>query len=405
MAHILTGALKVIYEKGGKLQKIATANPASRTGLNLVKQMPLKGRSMPQGVIYSTGGGVSGTISQAQSVAAALQTTNFDPSATVASMFRVNRLTELEQLRIQSDNELLSLADMKVEAILEDLFMINDKNIFADGFNSCGVIGSISTTTITLTRVEDVANFQVGGEFVFPAAASNGTLRDSGASRVVASIDEVNGTVTMTVDVSTIASIAAGDHIVPKGLSGTTSRTGACGFEAWAAQTGTILGVDVTAAVGRLSMLAYTDGYSSDWLRAIKQADAMAHKLRRKPRTHCFMNPDDLELLASQVEGGITYTAGPTVQAGIGHVNVNAQSGMITCVGNANVASNKAYLVPIDSWRLGYFGPGVAFISNINGGQEQWVYNSAEIEFRGASYTQMFPYRDAPGHSVAITVS
>lgn len=122
---------------------------------------------------------------------------------------------------------LMEEVDGAIENLADDLAY----SLHGNGGGYRGIVGSISTTTLTLATTTDILNFEKNMELVASENdGSTGSLQDSGASATVTGIDYDAGTLTSDSNwTSQMASLDAGDYLFVEGDFGNKLS----GFEAW----------------------------------------------------------------------------------------------------------------------------------------------------------------------------
>lgn len=127
----------------------------------------------------------------------------------------------------------------QIDGIMDGVMNRFSTHVYRDGFGCIGNISSdtvLTTTTLKLAKKEDIVLFEVGMGIVFSSANSTATLRDSGEVLIVTAIQHNAGTMTVSAQIDTIASIAVGDFIFPEGdrqNSATPTRLALMGMDAW----------------------------------------------------------------------------------------------------------------------------------------------------------------------------
>lgn len=202
---------------------------------------------------YKRSGGRSVTFSKAQD----------NKSASKRKRFVVTRERDYavagvsNELQLASKNNPQALADAAMEAVedaMQQIMLSTAKKILRDGSGALGTISSssnVATTSITLTNIEDIVNFEVDDVLTFSSAATSGAR--SGTATVTA-VDRDAGTLTFGSALDTlITSVATGDYIQIDG----DFADGLLGIDGWNPYTapGATLfyGVDRTVDLVRLS--------------------------------------------------------------------------------------------------------------------------------------------------------
>mgnify|MGYP003137059097 CR=1 FL=1 len=93
--------------------------------------------------------------------------------------------------------------------------------MFRSQSGSIGVVGATpaDTAVLDLATDADSLNFEVGMKIVFTDSTSAGSLRDSGEALTVTSVSRMaaSNQIGVSPNLTTIASVASGDFVVPEG--------------------------------------------------------------------------------------------------------------------------------------------------------------------------------------------
>src|SRR5690606_10492464 len=167
---------------------------------------------------------------------------NKNPSKFVK--FMVDAMTDYAVDSI--DGKLIAQAKGNSDALVNGIKAVSDSliytigrniasNLYGDGSGTIGIIDTssdVTTTTITLANATDVIRFEPGDKVQLWDGSSS-TLRDSGATVTIVSVDPDNGTITADAAWNTISGAAVGDRIIKEG----NFRNVATGFAGWLPDT------------------------------------------------------------------------------------------------------------------------------------------------------------------------
>ncbi len=211
-------ALYVTYDNDKLYNLCDLQNPTLST---IPKDEKFGGRSTSVGVIYQIGGGGSASLSTTITNTQASSPEEFS-SITRKKMYEVAIL----------DNEAIEASASDKDSFAKVIDEI-DRKMMAAAMRvesrlhrgKGGWIGRIAAGTditnadvITLDDVADAFNFYVGQKLCFASTdGTSGSLRDSGDTLTVESVNRTAGTVTITTDLDEIASIADTDYIFTQG--------------------------------------------------------------------------------------------------------------------------------------------------------------------------------------------
>ncbi len=202
---------------------------------------------------YKRSGGRSVTFSKAQDNKAASKRKRF--VVTREHDYAIAGVAN--ELILASKNNPQSLADAAMEAVedaMQQIMLSTAKKILRDGSGALGTISSgssVAATSITLTNVEDIINFEVDDVITLSSAATSGAR--AGTATITA-IDRDAGTMTFGAALNTfITAAATSDFIQIEG----DFNDGLLGIDGWNPYTApgatAFYGVDRTVDLTRLS--------------------------------------------------------------------------------------------------------------------------------------------------------
>ncbi len=232
-------ALTINYDND-KLYDLCDLN--NPTLASIEKDEEFGGRSVSQNLIYQIGGGGSATFATTLTNSIASIPEEFS-SITRKKIYEValidNETIEASQADKQSYAKVLDEIDRKYRAAA---MRVESRLHRGRG----GWIGRIASGTditnaavITLDDVADAFNFYKGQKICFGSTdGTSGSLRDSGETLLVSSVNRTAGTVTISTDLDDIASIADTDYIFTEGDFGACINS----FYDWVSFDRTILG-------------------------------------------------------------------------------------------------------------------------------------------------------------------
>ena len=259
-----------------------------------------------------------------------------------------------------------------------------------------------ATTTITLADKASAFNFHIGQTLQFAAADGTGSLRDSGDTTTVVSVDHEAGTMVVADTLDTkIASIGTTDYIFAAG------DFNAClaGLEGWLPvdDRSTALSTSFNS-VTRSASPVYLGGVYMDGT-AMGGLDEVIIKLVGKiskyggQTSHIFANPEslsDLELLSNSkmriVAELNTKVMGSTGEQLVGFSGYRAIVGgrSVKVYGDRNCPSNRIYGLQLDTWTLWHTGEFINWLGeSYTGSKIQMSQNDDAAEARLGAYMNL----------------
>jgi hypothetical protein len=405
-------ALKELYTKD-KVEKLVYSNFPF---LSLVpKNTDFYGDNYVVPVYYGNPQGRSSTFTRAQ--ASGLR----DNSKTVK--FSLNRARDYGIVTI--DNEtmeasandkgaFLKARETEIDGIISSLSQSVATQLVGSGWGNIGQVGSFATTTITLSNVNDVVNFEVGQELVLSAALSTGNIRAVGTSTnglFVTGVNRDTGVLTFGFNVNDatngIPTIANSDFIAMRGdrdEAGTPSILRMVGLEAWlpfTAPTSTLfLGVDRTRDVTRLGGMR-RDVSALPIEEALLDGAAYAAREGAKP-DYYFINPmryvDLVKALGSKVQY-VDVQASESI--GFRGLTVQAPMGEMKIVSDPTIPMNRCYGLTLSTWELKSLGELIKPL-NSDGLQMLRMSNRDGVEVRYGYYSNLACH--APGKNIVLGI-
>ena len=361
----------------------------------ITKNTRFRGKNMPLPIIYARPQGRSATFADAQSNATSSSLGEFlltrvknyavvTVSGETIEASKGNEYSFLEALTTETDLGLKTLGDTL------------SRQLFRQQNGAIGVVAnsSFSTTALDLTNDLDSLNFEVGMKIVFAASTSTGALRDSGEALTVTAVNRgaVASQITVSANLSTIASIATSDVIIPVGDL-VTPGTYLCmaGLQDWipasAPSSTAFFGQDRSKDTTRLG--GQRVAFNTDIKQTVVDAANIVGREGGEPGV-CFLNYTDwatLEiLLDAQVSGA--RVPGPSQNFGFRSLQLYGPHGVIDVVPDKDVPTGSGYLIQLDTWALYSIGDAVQILKHDgNSMLRQNGYDGVEVRMGG--YYQM----------------
>jgi hypothetical protein len=369
------------------------------------------GRNLPIPTIYGNPQGRSATFARAQTRGALAATKIDDFIITRVKDYSIATIdNETLEASKGNSNAFLEAATLEIDGAINSLTRSVAVSMYRQGYGELAQIGSISTTTITLSNINDITNFEVGMELDV-AATVTGAVRAYGTSNnglFITGVDRSTGVLTFGFNVTDatngIPNAAASDFIFVRGDHSGSTLTKLAGLEAWIPQTApsstAFFGVDRTADLSRLS------GQRKDFSAfPIEEAlvDGAALVAREAGKlTHYFMSYAKFAELEKALGAKVQYIdmQGPGTIAFKG-ISVNGPRGPIAVVPDQNCPSNRVFGLSLPHWKLYSLGKAVRVVDT--DGLSMLRQASADgVEVRYGMYGQMGCR--APGFNINIAV-
>lgn len=322
------------------------------------------GRNLPVPIIYGNPQGRSANFGRAQ--------TRGQISNTAVKQFTLTRVKDYAVATI--DNEtieaskndsgaFLEAATVEIDGAIQSLTRSLATAQYHSGYGDIGVIGSISTTTITLATTEDVTNFEIGMELDLSASQAANTLRaygSSGNGLIITGVNRSTGVLTFAYNVTDatngIPTATAADYIFVRGdrqNSATPSRLKLAGLEAWIPYTSpsstTFFGVDRSVDPTRLGGQRL-DGISMPIEEGLITLATLIGREGGSP-THCFLNFSKYADLEKSLGAKVQYVDLKMGDIGFRGIRINGPKGEIKVLPDQNCPLNRAYILQLDTWK------------------------------------------------------
>lgn len=403
-------ALKQLYTDAKVREMVYKNNPLHAL---LPKFERALGENIPTPLIYGNPQSRSATFSVAQAQAA--------NSSTKGVKFLITRVRDYAIATV--DNETMKASNGDAGAFLAAASTEFDGAInsltrslaVSEYRNGSGAIGrivaepaeNVGSFVITLTKPEEITNFEVGMIMNIWSAESGGTQRNSDGSTVNFPISGVNrdsGAITISVTYSASGTIAANDYLFCQGDRGLKLK----GLDAWipsAAPTSgdNFFGVDRSADPVRLAGVRF-DGSALPIEEALVQA---ARRVEREGGilTHYFVNFKRWAELEISLGSKVIYTtdsAQDMPNIGFRGIQIQGSKGFIKVIADQNCQDDLAWGLQMDTWQLLSLGRAVDVIDS--DGLKMLRQNSADgVEARYAYYAQLRCF--APGYNVRVQLA
>ncbi len=266
---------------------------------------------------------------------------------------------------------------------------------YRSGTGSIGVIGSVTTTVITLADPETVVFFEVG-QTIGCAPTDGGTQR-SGTNQITA-IDRNAGTLTAATAWSTaITSLVAGDYLFVNG----DLNAKLAGLDAWLPMPGVITST-AFFGVNRLQDATRLGGVNLNRVGAPIE-DAMVDLAARigreggKPGV-AWLNTTNYAALEKALGAKVQYVSPKASDAEVFFqgMKIMGPKGPITVMSDPQMFSDRVYMLEMPSWYLFSLGNTPKLLQS-DGLKFLRLSNADGVEVRCGYYAVLGC--DAPGHN------
>jgi len=366
----------------------------------LIKMENFKGDKLPVPVVYGGPQGRSAVFATAQT----------NQTTTKGIKFELTRARDYAVSAI--DGETIDASDDNMGAFIEAQTTEFDcafdsiahscaSALYRAGTGSIGVVGSLSTSTLTLATTADVANFEVGMTLT-AHATDGGAAIDSGATEVVAGVDRDAGTLTSTsADWTTnLSSLAATNYLAVEGDLNAKIK----GLDSWLPATVTAtthFGVNRTADAVRLGGNRY-DASSDPIEEGLVTAAAKAANWGAR-LTHYFVSYDRYADIEHALGSKARYdTARASAEIAFQALVVNGPRGPIKVVPDALCQDAIGWGLDLNTWKLYSLGKCPRFLVRDGAGQTLRQASADGEEFRIGYYAQLGCR--APGWNTRVTL-
>ena len=251
----------------------------------------------------------------------------------------------------------LKYATLEIDGAIQSLTRSIAVGLYGDGSGKIGTVDSVAGLVLTLSKPEEITNFEVG--MVLNSAASTAAALDggAGADMEIEAVDRDLGTITIKTALST--GMGAGRVLFQKGdYTAANDKKKISGLEAWipAGTPANLFGVTRTADRTRLAGVPF-DGSSMPIEEALVSAASRLAREGGSPDT-CFMDYTQFANLEKALGSKVVYDKVSSDDADIGFqaLSIIGPKGPIKIVADQNCTPDVAYLLQMDTWTLNSLG-------------------------------------------------
>jgi len=388
-------ALKQLYPEKRIENMVYKDNPLFAL---LAKDTNFYGELMKLPIKYGAPQGSSSTFATAQA----------NKTSSLLKAFLITRNKEYALASI--DNEtieasrnnsgaFIEAASFEIDGAIETAGRNIAAALFGTGSGSRGQSSAAATgTSITLSDVESVTNFEVGMEIVFSTADGGGTVKSG--SVTVTHVNRDSGV--LTVDALTAidggTGIAASDYIFREGDYDSKLK----GIQAWlpasAPSSTPFFNVDRSTDPTRLAGIRY-DGSALPIEEALISAASRVAREGGKP-DYCFMNYSKFADLEKALGSKVQYIdLKANAEIGFRGMLINGPRGPIKVVADQNCPGDRAFMLSMEYWKLMSLGAAPRIL-DIDGLKMLRESSADAVEVRVGAYLQLVCR--APGFNANI---
>lgn len=308
-----------------------------------------------------------------------------------------------EVIRASKDNPgaFLRAAEAEMDSALNNLNRSMGVAMYRSGTGSIGTRSSISSTTVTLSQIQDITNFEPGMHL--KASATDGGSLRAGTAAIVDSVDRDLGTITSSTW-GNITSFADSDLLYPEGdgANGSTNLRMA-GFAAWCPTTApastAFFGIDRTPDASRLG------GIRKDIsaLPLVEGLVAGANRLAREGGrpNYAFCGFDQFTSAVHELGAKVQYVDLTVGDIGFRGIKIHGGKNTITLMPDQNCPHNLSYMTQLDTWTFHTLGPAPDFLDE-DGLKMLREATSDGYEVRMGYYGNLG--NKAPGYTAVLTM-
>lgn len=298
-----------------------------------------------------------------------------------------------------NSNAFMEAATSEIDGAIEAVTRSLAIDIYGSGSGSRGQSSASSTgTSITLSDVEDVTNFEVGMELVFSTADGGGAVKSGAVT--VNGVDRDSGI--LTVDALTAidggAGVAANDFIFQEGDYDLAIK----GLRGWLPNTAptsgdSFFGVDRSSDVTRLAGIRF-DGSALPIEEALIEAASRVGREGGRP-DYCFMSYSKFADLEKALGSKVQYYEHKVGEIGFRGILIHGPRGPINVIPDQNCPSDRAFMLSMSYWKLYSLGKCPKILDS-DGLKMLRESNADAVEVRVGYYAQLGCR--APGYNVNI---
>lgn len=363
------------------------------------KREDFYGDVLPVPLIYGNPQGRSATFSNAQ--------TNKTPTQGIK--YNLTRVSDYGLADIDNETLLASQSNKgswlearttEIDGVINSLSRSLGIAMFRDSGGSIGDAGTISTTLVTLTNIEEITNFEVNMELVAGPNKDGTSLRTGNAT--VTGIDRSLGTLTSDSNwTAQITGFVVTDFLFVQG-DATAKMAGLDDWIPATAPTSTaFFGVDRSVDTNRLGGIR-VPGTNQPIEEALIEGASQCAREGGSPDLS-FLDFEKFSELEKSLGSKVHYIeVNATANIMFPGIQVNGPKGPIKVIPDRNAQPNLAWMLTTKNWKLYSLGKAPRVL-NTDGLQMLRLSSADGVEIRWGYYAQFGGA--APGWSARISLS
>lgn len=348
-----------------------------------------------------------------QNASATFATASAETSTSSLSAFLVTRAkyfgfatVDNEVLKASAGDEgaFASAVETEVSGMINQVANSIAQQMYRSGWGTLGQIGSITSTTITLTDATSAFNFEKGMKIVFAATESASAL-GSATSVTVVSVNRAAGQIVID---GTTGSPANTNYIFKDGdrqNSATPSRLCLSGLSAWIPRVAPVAGSDSFFGVDRsVDSRLYGNSYDGS---SVPIEEAFLDGIRISAQNggspdYIFTNPVQFTALTKSLGSKVQYIDMSVGKVGFRGIEIQGETGPVTVMQDIWAPGDTAFVVESDNLLLHSLGA-CPQIFDTDGLTELRVSTADAVQTRIYSYAQLRVLE--PSHFVNIKLA
>lgn len=365
----------------------------------VAKMESFGGKNLPIPIIYGNPQGRSALIATAISNKGNSLITDF-----VLTRAKDYSIASIDNETLEASkgnaNAFMEAATTEIDGAIQSATRSAAKDMFGDGNGGLGQIVETSGTTVTLSNIQDITNFEVGMELNLTADFS--TLRGTTVAIGISGVNRDAGTIVLDADASGWTGITTLDYFVQQGDAALKMK----GLGAWipyVAPTSTaFFGVNRGVDSTRLGGIRY-DGSAVPIEEAlITTASKIAREGGKVDK--CFMNYENFANLEKALGAKVQYTDVLVKDGAIGFrgIKIHGPRGPIDVCADQNCPNSYAWMLDMSSIKLYSLGKAVRILDS-DGLKFLREATADAVEVRVGGYKQLGC--KAPGHNGIVKLN
>lgn len=411
--------LKEYYADGALVNETFKKNPLWAMMTKERQIANVTGRSFIHPVVFGASQGRSRTFSRSLARSRDVGELSVDFTVPRTKNTKVATIANETILStMDSRGAFVKAASLVTDNSLRDLGKVQAVSMYGNQSDSIGQISSdttLTTSTLKLSPLKAVLNFEVGMELDLAAAESSGAVKAYGSEShglYVGAVDFNLGTITIVdaagapVDINDAAggipTAATGDYVFCRG----DRNLGLAGLQAWLPYGGPsatpFMGVDRTVQPVRLAG-SWLDATQLSLEDAFIEMTSRVEEVSNGAVTHIFLPFKQYNKLLKSQSAKVSIIDEVAPGVSFEGVEINTASGMVKVIPDRNCPANRMFGLDLESWSYTHVGD-VVQIDDLDGkGSTLRQYDSDGVEIRFFSYGNLVCLE--PANNIVAAVS